>query len=75
MGKVLQNVIKERKKKKDTKIKEIEKKKDEEELRHQLETQTIVSSLSKWLTKKASEMIKKNAKSGLLQSLKQKRPN
>ena len=31
--------------------------KQEKELRHQLETQTVVSNLSRWLAKKASQVL------------------
>eukprot|EP00344_Euplotes_crassus_P001511 CAMPEP_0197014852 /NCGR_PEP_ID=MMETSP1380-20130617/71946_1 /TAXON_ID=5936 /ORGANISM="Euplotes crassus, Strain CT5" /LENGTH=122 /DNA_ID=CAMNT_0042440299 /DNA_START=162 /DNA_END=527 /DNA_ORIENTATION=+ len=73
MGKVLHKVIKERKREKERIRKEHERKKEEKELRHQLETQSIVSNLSKWLTQKASEMIKQGKENGLLSNLNAKK--
>ena len=72
MKKVLETVIDEKRRKREELIKEMERKKEEEELRHQLETQSVVSSLSKWLTKKASQMIseKKDQQNTKLHKLK-----
>ena len=57
MSKVVQNVIETRSRKRTEEEKEKERKRQEQELRHQLETQSIVSSLSKWLIQKASAVI------------------
>lgn len=70
MSKVVKSVLESKRRKRIEDIKEKERKREERELRHQLETQSIVSSLSKWLTQKASAVIVSSNKLGKLESLK-----
>jgi hypothetical protein len=60
MNKVAKNVLEEKKRKRREEIKEQERVREEQELRHQLETQSVVTSLSKWLIQKGSQVISNN---------------
>ena len=58
IDKLMQAVIEKKKQKKREEQQRQELLKQERELRHNLEAQTVVTNLSKWLTQKASEVLK-----------------